>query len=263
MKRISFVTSCCPEWSLETIALSCHHMGFSWVDLRTHLDGKHFSPTASTQEAQSIGVAFRKAGIFILSLSCRYKFNRETSIEEIQSLSILAEIMGARCLRVRAPVKNFQDFCRQASKAVAPRNVKLAFELASHCLPSDVLQRCFADLIPFLNVGLCIDARRFCHSNPNKWKKTLRRILSRLIICTISDDYFPMENSTRFSTDSQVGVPMGAVVQILRRFDYAGHLSIEWDRIEFPALEKAKLVLPRFRQNILRHWRTPQHVPIT
>src|SRR5262249_34290278 len=68
MVKLSFTTLGCPGWSLEQIAQAGARFGYDGIELRTHPDGNHLSPSASPEEARRVAALFRGQGIPVVAI---------------------------------------------------------------------------------------------------------------------------------------------------------------------------------------------------
>src|SRR5471032_2404907 len=144
--KVSFSTLGCPEWSLEQIAKNAKAMGYDGVELRTHNDGNHFSPDATTDAARDTAKLFRDHGVPVFSVMgyARFAFTDPAEVVKNQELSRklikIAEAMGARYIRafcgkvpegstVDAMTKVISDAVKPLAREAAEKNLTIAFEI--------------------------------------------------------------------------------------------------------------------------------------
>src|SRR6185436_8883971 len=86
--KLSFSTLGCPDWSLEQIATHAKEFGYDGIELRTHSDGNHFSPDATSEEAIRVSQLFRDHGVPVISLMgyCRFAFSDDAEVAKNQEL---------------------------------------------------------------------------------------------------------------------------------------------------------------------------------
>ena len=261
--KLAFSTLGCPDWDLPQIAAAAQRYGFNAIELRAIggdldlLNRPEFRPDAIETTRQWLDE--RSIEICCVDTSCRFDSpddsERSTQVETAIKHTHLAKALGsslirifpdsidpnstreqtrdniAACLRkvavhgadwVKIGLETHGDFARGASAAEIVRladhpNVKLIWDVANSLASGDSIETAAHEVAPFLTHVHLRDARPI--EGQQHWLPVLA---------------------------GQGEVSFSKVLSVLKRLNYDGYLSFEWEKYWHPEIEEPDVALPDF-----------------
>lgn len=261
--KLAFSTLGCPHWELERIAQAARAYGYAAIELRAVggdldlLKRPEFQP--GTVETTRHWLTDQALSICCVDTSCTFdsrdEDERRAQVEVAVRHAALAGALGvplirifpdrvptgatrnetrdniAACLRavaerapsgVRVALETHGDFARGLAAAEIIRladrpNVALIWDVANSVAAGDSIEAAAQEVSPYLAHVHLRDAR------PVKGQKAWLPVLA-----------------------GRGAVSLSAAVNALRRLEYDGYVSFEWEKYWHPEIEEPEVALPDF-----------------
>ena len=262
MLKLAFSTLGCPNWELEDVARAAREYGYGGVELRALgggldlLSRPEFQPGEVTRTRDWL--AGQGLEVCCVDTSCTFDSaddaERRRQIEIAGRHCELAAALGAPLIRVfpdKVPEGStyeetrdrIGDALREVAR-LAPRGVRVGLEthgdFASGPATADILGR--AD-----HPNLCViwDAANTFASG--EALEVSARAVAPYLAHVHLRDARPMGKEHWTPVLAGRGlVPFGEVVAALRRLDYRGYVSFEFEKYWHPEIEEPEVSLPDF-----------------
>jgi sugar phosphate isomerase/epimerase len=267
--KLSFSTLGCPEWTLEQIARKAREYGYDGVELRVADDGVHLSPEAPPAEVERAAGLFRDAGVPVVSL-CGYASFSAAAPEQVQSnqrlmrkLIAIAQALGARWIRAYggkyAKDEDVAVVARRVAAAVRPvaeeaarHSVTIAIETHTHWAAGENLMR-ILEGTRGLPVGVLFDVNNtLCDTG--EWRRTYDLIKAHVCYCHVKDEYRTPDGRGHHVMLGAGHLPLRDVLGQLKRDQFGGFLSLEWEKRWTPELEPPERIFPQYVYKMRTVW---------
>jgi sugar phosphate isomerase/epimerase len=265
--KLGFTTLGCPEWKIEEIAPKARSMGYEGVEIRVAGDGLHLKHTASADELRRVKAMFDEAGMPIFAL-CGYPSFAAAIDKEVQmnndmarALIAMARALGAKAIRcyggkfenedVQTVAARAAKMLRPLAKEAADNGVCIALETHTCWARGSDMMR-IIEQVDSPGVGVLFDVNN-TFVETGEWIESYRVVRQRICYCHLKDDY--ALNGKRMHVPPGAGdLPLADVLAQLKRDNYAGYLSFEWERRWEPELAPADQALPQYVHKIRKVW---------
>lgn len=269
--QVAFSTLGCPGLSLEQIAACAKNYAYDAVELRVHEDGEHLTPSVSRDDAERAAGLFARQNTPIFSLSGYSKFvaanpsDIEAGARLLDKLLDLAHIMGAKYVRTFAgdlPESMDRDTAAdKAAEALKPLadkaaklKLKIALETHDHWTSGANVMEIVRRVENRDGLGVLYDVFNCFSKEDESWAVTMQKIRKHIAYVHVKDAY-PGPDGTFVYTMLGAGeLPWSKILARLKRENFDGTLSFEWERKWHPELEAPERVLPQFSQKIRKLW---------
>jgi sugar phosphate isomerase/epimerase len=269
--KLSFSTLGCPGWSLEQIAKHAKEYGYDGIELRTHDDGNHFSPNASTEEAIRVSQLFRDHGVPVISIMgyCRFAFVDDAEVaknqELMRKLIMIANVMGAKFIRTfagRIPEgSDHEAMTEKVARAIKPlaeeaHQKKLVIGLETHddwCSGDRVMK--VVKIVNSKGFGIVYDIFNSFHSGLETWDVTYRKVKKHICYCHVKDGYQLPGNKHAYTMVGAGDLPLPKILQKFKKDGYKSYFSFEWEKKWIPELEPPERVFPHYPHKMKAMWK--------
>lgn len=269
--QISFSTLGCPEWTLGQIARNAQRWGYEGVELRTHSDGNHFSPEASSAEARRVGRLFRDADAPVMSVLgySRFAFTDNAEVERNQELlrKLLghAESMGAKYVRtfigaipkdssVEAITETAALALRPLVKEAAKRKLTIAIETHDDWCGTARMLNLLKRIECKRGVGLVYDIYNCILAEIEPWPMTYRKLKPHIAYCHLKDGYHDAGGQKHYVFLGAGELPLRRMMRRFKHDGYKSYFSFEWEKKWHPDLEAPERVFPQFAHKLRAVW---------
>jgi sugar phosphate isomerase/epimerase len=254
---ITFSTLACPEWTPDTVLTRAAAFGYDGVEWRGGPDG-HVRPALAARERAGLRRRVAEAGLFSLAVTAYTSFVsddpavRQTNVDELRRQLDLAADLGARYVRVflgelppGAAAAAAWPRIVPCLEAVVPHAAEQGVGLAIEPHDDFVRSASVAPLWervqhPALGAVWDIGNTYAAGEDPAEGFRWLGQHLFYVQV----KDALGRDPDLRLTRLGEGDVPLKEAVALLRRNDYAGALSVEWERAWHPELDPAEVALP-------------------
>jgi sugar phosphate isomerase/epimerase len=261
----------CPDWSLEQIATHAKEFGYDGIELRTHSDGNHFSPDATSEEAIRVSQLFRDHGVPVISLMgyCRFAFSDDAEVaknqELMRKLIRMAGIMGAKYIRTfagkipdGADREAMTDRVADAIKPLADeaKAKKIIIGLETHddwCSGDRVMK--VVKRVNSKGFGIVYDIFNSVHSGLETWDVTYRKVKEHICYCHVKDGYALPGKKHCYTMIGAGTLPMAKIIQRFKKDGYKSYFSFEWEKKWIPELEPPERTFPHYPVKMNSLWK--------
>jgi sugar phosphate isomerase/epimerase len=268
MNTLAFSTLACPDWSIETILEKAVACGFEGIEWRGGPEG-HLQPNLLATRRATLRIQCLDAGLLSLAITAYTSFvsdsarERQGNLDELRRYTDLAADIGARYVRVFAgelsvgQEVNGKMYARiaeslyQAVEYASPRGVILALE------PHDDFVRS-STILPILE-QVRHPALRVIWDLGNTFRagedpeEALALLQPHLAYVQVKDGRGRGED-WQLCPLGEGDVPLERAFALLRKHDYPGALSFEWEYAWHPELDPPEVALPSALETMRELW---------
>jgi len=267
-RKLCFNTLACPSWSLKEVFGNAQKYGYKAVEIRGIKGDVDIliSPEFAPSKIADIRKMSEDFGVKILNLNSsvvlhEYEPEKRTkNLDAAKRYIDLAQQMECPFVRV------FPDkFPKEKSKEFALDTIKSNYEtLIDYCKGSKVKVLLDAhgdlvwseDLLKMMqglnkkHVGIIWDffnMHLITQESPQKMYDTLK---SYIEIVQIKDGFFKPNNTYVYTFAGLGEVPIPKILNIIKKDNYKGFISFEWEKRWHPELPNPEVALPHFVEYI-------------
>lgn len=258
MLKFAFSNVACPDWTLDKVVEQAAAWGYDGVELRTFgPDGGGLASDPAQQEPDHIRKVFEQAGLEPVCVSTSAALHhseqsaafraRQTSLDAIR----LAAAIGCRRIRLfgneAVPGQNRQMVLQQVASATAhlletasENGVEVLFENAGSFNRAKEWWW-LLNLVNHPLVGMCWNVANAAAAGESSGV-SVPCLNSRIHLAKVKDT--SVGEGSGFMPLGEGTVGIESFIKRLRGIGFDGAVSVEWDRLWFPALADAENVLP-------------------
>ena len=266
--KLCFSTLGCPAWSLEQVLDCVRKCGYEGVELRG-LQGEMFLPDApplAPAERANVRRRFEDLGCKIACVSSSANFTsadenvRGEKLDEVRAYADLAADLGAGLIRVfggRVPegvsrqdcVKYAGESLAEAAAIAAERGAKVALETHDDFSRGEQA----AELLAAADhpaVGALWDIH-----HPYRQGEPIEvsfRAMGECLLHIHVKDGVVEDGKVRYHLLGDGTIPVREVLQLLKGANYAGYLSLEWEKAWHQDLEEPEVAFPHYAEQMRR-----------
>ncbi|HHY83670.1 MAG TPA: sugar phosphate isomerase/epimerase [Clostridiales bacterium] len=259
--KISFTTLSCPNWSWEKILDEAQRLGYDGIEVRG-IQGEMYLPNAvpflpENLERTKVDLKRRGLEICCLDTSCTLhdKSRIEMNIKEGKETIDLAQKLGVPYIRVFGndiPDKSRRDEIvdfvakglNELGEYAKERSVCVLIETHGDFSASEellaVLQKTSSPAI-----GVLWDVHHPYKFFGESLAFTYER-LGKYIKHTHFKDSRGMGHKAKLCLVGDGDLPVAESIEILKKNNYNGYLSLEWEKKWHPEIEEPEIALPAF-----------------
>lgn len=258
--KFAFSTLGCPQWSVEQIADNAVRMGYSGVELRL-LDGKVIDPTKDADKVRQATALFRSRGLEVCAFDTSCLFNisdplqRTKNIEDLKLWIALAQELHVPILRIFGGAGMGEDSELQNKWVVdALRQVAAEAEEADVFVALETHDG-FASAYRVAKVLAAINSPAITalwdSHHPYRKGETAEEVWQQIgphvTHVHVKD---ARRNDTQTSGWQLVllgkgEVPVKEQLQTLLAHNYAGYISVEWEKHWHAEIEDPEIAFPQ------------------
>jgi sugar phosphate isomerase/epimerase len=268
--KLSFTTLGCPDWTVDEIPAKAKAAGLDAVELRTHDDGQHLSPSTPPDQAAALAQKFRDAGVPVISLMA-YTQCARLKTDEIAQHRALAEKVIALAGAMKVPfIRTFggsvpADVGHEKAAAQAAENLKPWLELAAkHDVriglePHDAWTRTEDALRIFEKVdnprfGCVFDLLNTFNANAGDWLSAYKAYKRHILYCHVKDDYPGPDGKNVLTMIGAGALPLADMLARFKADKFDGCFSLEWEKKWHPEIEAPERALPQYVWKMKHTW---------
>lgn len=275
--QVAFSTLGCPGLTLDQIAACAKNYAYDAVELRVAYDGEHLAPNVSRDNAERAAKLFADQNTPIFALSGYAKFVAENpadiaaGAQLLDKLLDLAHIMGAKYVRTFAgdlpdsidrdtAADRAAEALRPLADKAAKLKIKIALETHGQWTSGANIMEIVRRVENRDGLGVLYDVFNCFSKDDESWAVTMQKIRKHIAYVHVKDAYpnpgIGPDGSTPF-VYTMLGagdLPWSKILARLKRENFDGPLSFEWERKWHPELETPERVLPQFSQKIRKLW---------
>jgi sugar phosphate isomerase/epimerase len=261
MMKLAFSTLGCPDWELDSIVARAAEYGYTGIEIRGIL--RQFDLTRIPELTDNIETTKELLSSYGLSVACVSASARFSSLNPTETAKNIrsakehmdiARTLEAPCVRVfggnipeGADREKYEDHLAEALQELGDYGrqggVKVALETHdSYCtgkLVAAVLEKTVHPM-----VGVVWDIYHPLRNGESP-ERTIGFLRSKIIHVHIKDGNF--SNHTLLGNGK---VPVVKILRLLRKNDYTGYLSVEWEKAWKPDLAPPEVVLPQYASRL-------------
>ncbi len=253
--RVAYSTLACPTWSLDRAVAAAAEYGYDGLELRL-LDGATVAPTLSQAARLRVRQTFEKARLSLVGLGSDVKVadpNPAVPLEMGRQMLDVAVDIGAPLLRVyggRFEGQSAQDAEARAAdtlQRLAPEAARVGVRLGLETHDAFASAEATARVLSWVNhpsVGAIWDwFNCWLAGEPPEVGERLMPWLFHVHMKDgrpTSGGWTPMPLGTG-------GAPVADFLASLRKIDYAGWISVEWEKAWHTEIDEPEVALPRER----------------
>ncbi|MGI5892353.1 MAG: sugar phosphate isomerase/epimerase family protein [Bacillota bacterium] len=258
--KFAFSTLGCPTWEWGDILAAAKDLGYDGIEIRG-IGKELYAPKIKFFDAKNISNTKKRLADLGLEIACltsaAYLFNKENHQQQMKigyEYIDLAVALGTPYIRVMGdetpqPIRDIDvDFVAENLAALADyaegKNVTVLLETNGMFADSSLA----AELLAYINkpqVGILWDVHhpfRYCLEDPQITYKNIKKYLRYL---HMKDSV--MENGkTVYKMMGEGDVPNREILQILKKDNFAGYISLEWIKRWEKDLTEPGIVFPQF-----------------
>lgn len=257
--KLSFSTLGCPNWDIKKIIESARRYGYNGVELRG-AGRQHISLEASPLERREIKRLFEDNGIEICCISAYTRFaspikeEREMNIENLIRYCELAKEMNAPIVRsfigsvpTEINESEYMNYIPDALYRVGEKIESLGVDVVIETHDYFSTGKAVSDIIKRTNsknIKALWDVW-YPYRSGESPKETLEYLKDYLRHMHIKD-------ARRIGDDWQLvlpgegDIPLREIVGLLKKIDYQGYLSFEWEKMWHPEIPEPEIAFPRY-----------------
>jgi sugar phosphate isomerase/epimerase len=261
--KLAFSTLGCPNWNLDRVAQSAREFGYDAIELRA-LDGDldllkrpEFQPGSVDDTRRWL--AEQDLAVCCVDTSCSFDSKEAAERSDQVALAIkhaeLAAALGASLIRVfpdriqsdmtRLETRDNIAACLQAVAQRLPAGVRVGLEthgdFARGQLAAEIIR-----LADHKDVALIWDVANSLAAG-DSIEESAREVAPFLAHVHLRDAH-AVEGKDHWLPvlAGRGNVSFAAAVNMLRRLDYDGYISFEWEKYWHPEIEEPEVALPDF-----------------
>lgn len=266
--KLAFTTLGCPKWDMDTIISRAVEFGFDGVDFRGYLgELKIHELPEFTTDVHTTAHRFADAGLEVPCFSCSaraFSKTRETleaAIREVRSYAEICRHFQASFVRIFGGA--IGDTPREQAIDMVAENLAEMLAAVSDC-PVQLLIETHDDWIDSQHlatvmkkvnsdsVGVLWDThhpyRTIGETPIETWEA-----LGKWIRNTHWKDSYVKRDTKRGYQLCLVGdgdIPLKDIFACLKKNDYDGYLTLEWEKMWCPEIEEPEIAFPRYVQRM-------------
>jgi sugar phosphate isomerase/epimerase len=262
--KLSFSTLGCPQYTLDQVISTATRHGYDGVELR-FLRGQvaletleEFSPSGIRRTRE----LFERHGVAVSCVDTSVRFTspdpaeRTTQLEQTKTYARIAAELGAPYIRLfggavpeasperEETTRRIAEGLAEAAAIAASEGVTAVLETHDSFCTAAQIRELFS-YASSDDLGILWDvlhSYRTGESFEETWRGLGPRI--RHVHLKDADNLSPTSFQPRLA--GQGAVPLGEVVDLLRRVDYQGYVSFEWEKAWHPEIEEPEVAIPQF-----------------
>jgi sugar phosphate isomerase/epimerase len=266
--KLSFSTLACPDWTMPQIIAIAASAGYDAIELR-FVEGEDSLwklPALQGAALASVKRVLADHGLTIscLDTSCRFdspdSLERQRWVDEGEKMSDLAAVLATPGLRVfgdtirpgadRASTRDWiADSISQLAEIAAPKGVEVWLEthgdFSCACDTSEILA-----LVTPPNTGVVwdpINSFVATGERPVDGSAILGRAIRHVHVKDVRCNKAKGDSvSWQYVLTGEGDFPLQELLVVLKKREYDGFLSFEWEKKWHPQLAEAELALPHF-----------------
>jgi len=264
--KLSFTNLGCPDWGLETIAERAAEYGYDGVELRSHADNTILYPNPPLKYRKYVKSLFDAKGLDICCVSAYSRFatgdeklldeNKQILVDDI----LLARDLGAPFVRsflgennelthqeIIAHAAGYINYCCDFADGLG---VKVVFETHDAWCSGDLMKLAF-DKITSNGAAILWDVVN--NQLQGETAKGFFDIIGeRCAHVHMKDSVNLPDGSHQYCFMGEGTAEVTECVDLLRKANYQGFITFEWEKRWHPDLPEPELALPQF----VRYMRT-------
>lgn len=258
--KFSFVTLGCPDWNIETIVKKAVEYGYDGVELRVKGD-KHVDPALSVDDRKQIRELFRKNKLDISCLAGYSTFcsEKEEELENNKRLLLdnitLARDLGAPVVRTfigqhgegiteEEVIKNAAHYLSFCGEYALKEGITIVVETHDAWCSGEKLNKVF-DLIANKSVAVLWDYENN-HQQGELPADFCKSIGNRVKHLHVRDSFKGDDGKYHICLTGKGTVPFRESMELLKKMNYGGYMSFEWEKMWHPELEEPEVAFPQF-----------------
>lgn len=262
--KLSFSTLGCPDWDMGEIIKAAVDNDFAGVEIRGYKRELDVSQVAEFKSnARETLRRFKDAGLEIacfsssVRMSTQTKSDEEKYLEELKRYADLCERFETPYIRIFGGEINDTPRKIAMDKAVITMNrmveiiknypAKIVLETHDDWMAGDDMKE-LMEKVNSDSLGLLWDVNHpymFLGEDPNEtWEKTRKWI------------YHTHWKDSKIAIDTELGfeqclmgegdLPLQQIYDVLKKGDYDGYLSLEWEKVWNPDIEEPEIAFPQY-----------------
>jgi len=255
---ITFSTLACPEWAVETIVVRAAQYGYDGLEWRGGPEG-HVQPSLPSHTREQLRRRVSESGLFSLAVTAYTSFvsdnfsERQANIDELRRYLDLAAELKAQYVRAflgelpaGAKLSMIHEHISQCLEAAAIHaesvGVGIAVEPHDDFVRSSSVAAIFEKVThPHVRAVWDIGNAFAAGEDPAEGFEALGKRLAYVQV----KDGVGRDSQWRLTPLGEGEVPLARACEFLWANNYAGALSVEWERAWHPELDPPEIALPQ------------------
>ncbi len=263
--KLAFSTLACPDWSLDHVVAAAHLYGYDGVELRL-IDGELIDGAMPAADRERVRRKFAEAGLPIVAVDSSVRVagaaDAKTALDELTPFLGLASEWESPVVRVfggewdadrsrQQAIGQARYVLGEAATAALPLGLSIALETHDRFSSAGIVAEVLEDLPPPAAALWDVGHPFRVGDGP---EKVVQLLSSRIAHVHIKDcRHNPGTDDWRLTLLGEGEVPVRSCIDALRKADYSGWLSVEWEKRWHPELAEPEVALPQFAE-VLRSW---------
>lgn len=256
--KLSFSTLGCPDWSFSEILTTAKDLSFDGIELRGVSD-ELFAPNIKAFSAENLDktiaeVESRNLEICCLTSACCLQFDDSSVLSEARAYIDLAEKLSCPYVRVMGeaaaePSEDYNDALfierlKELCLYAAPKKVTLLIENNGVYANSKKLVS-IIEAVGEKNIGIIWDIQHSVRNYGEDVTYTYSVIKDYLKHVHLKDSSVTDGKNT-YKMIGKGTLPVKELVQLLKKNNFNGYLSLEWLKRYYSDLEDPGIVFARY-----------------
>jgi sugar phosphate isomerase/epimerase len=259
--KLSFTTLSCPDWSWEKILDEAQRLGYNGIEIRG-IQGEMYLPRVAPflpENLEATREELKRRGLEICCLDTSCSLHDEARIEQImnegKATIDLAQKLGVPYIRVFG--NNIPDPARreetiefvakgleELGKYAEDKSVMVLIEThGDFCASNDLLEVLTKTSSPA--IGVLWDVHHPYKAFGEPIAVTYEQ-LSKYIRHTHYKDSKGMGAHASLCLVGEGDLPIAESIEVLKKHEYDGYLSLEWEKKWHPEIEEPEIAIPAF-----------------